>query len=308
MTSPHPLSAIATPEGTFAVVALDQRGTLRRMFGAVGREDVGAAEMTEVKADIMIGLRGTASAFLIDPDLGMPAARSLGDGPGFGTLIAAEPSQRGTFQGEPLVHREPAQSAAWVRQQGGDAVKFLVQIRADRPARHGERDLTQEAVEVVREVVADCAAEGVPLVIENLIYPLNAEDELTPEQRADAIIEAAALLDDLEPTLLKLEYPGSPKACRRLAERLTRPWAVLSAGVPMEQFADALRVSCDEGGASGFIAGRAIWKDAVGMPEGERRAYLGGEGRRRLEECLSVIEGRARPFTAVHSPQPAVLR
>jgi tagatose 1,6-diphosphate aldolase/sulfofructosephosphate aldolase len=65
----------------------------------------------------------------------------------------------------------------------------------------------------------------------------------------------------------------------------------------MDRFNEVLRVSCDEGGASGFIAGRAIWKDAVGMPAGpERLAYLAGEGKRRLDECLAAIDGRARPW------------
>jgi len=296
------LDAIATSAGTFAVVAMDQRGTLRRMYAAAGRPDATAEEMTALKVDILEGLRGPASAFLVDPDLGVPALGRLGDGAPFGTLIAAEPSNRGVHEGEPVVSLDPEQSASWVQEHGGDAVKFLIQVRADRPVGPDGRDLTAEAAEVVRAVVDDCAAAGIPSVVENLIYPLAGADELTPEQRADAIIEAAVWLDSLGPSLLKLEYPGSPQACRRLASRLTRPWAVLSAGVPMDRFADVLRISCDEGGASGFIAGRALWKEAVGMPAGpDRVAHLAGEGRRRLDEALAVIDGRARPWREVAS-------
>ena len=104
------------------------------------------------------------------------------------------------------------------------------------------------------------------------------------------------LIDDLKPSLLKLEYPGSPEACKRLASRLTVPWAVLSAGVSSDEFAKVLRVSCDEGGASGFIAGRAIWKETVAMGHDERVAYLSETGRRRMDEYVSIIEGRARPY------------
>ena len=70
---------------------------------------------------------------------------------------------------------------------------------------------------------------------------------------------------------------------------------MLSAGVAFDEFAKVLRISCDEGGASGFIAGRAIWKEAVG--DGSRRAmeFLSETGRRRLDEYVSIIEGRARP-------------
>ena len=55
-------------------------------------------------------------------------------------------------------------------------------------------------------------------------------------------------------------------------------------------------VSCDEGGASGFIAGRAIWKETVAMGHDERVAFLSETGRRRMDEYVSIIEGRARPY------------
>ena len=148
----------------------------------------------------------------------------------------------------------------------------------------------------MKALVADCSEQNVPSIIENLIYPLRDEAPLSPEARADAIIEAAVLIDDLKPSLLKLEYPGSPEACKRLASRLTVPWAVLSAGVSSDEFAKVLRVSCDEGGASGFIAGRAIWKETVAMGHDERVKFLSETGRRRMDEYVSIIEGRARPY------------
>jgi tagatose-1,6-bisphosphate aldolase len=178
-------------------------------------------------------------------------------------------------------------------------VKFFVQMRVDRTVNPGQPDLIAEVLQVVREVIADCRAAGVPSVIENLIYPIPGEAPVDQSAKAEQIIGAAALLNDLGPDLLKLEYPGSPAACRRLASTLTVPWAVLSAGVAFDEFTNVLRVSCDDGGASGFIAGRAIWKDTVGMDRPSRQAYLADEGKRRLEGCLQAIDGRARPYTEI---------
>ncbi|NUR07984.1 MAG: hypothetical protein HOQ22_07515 [Nocardioidaceae bacterium] len=295
------LADIATGDGTFAVVAMDQRNTLKRMYAAVGVDDPSEEELRSIKEDVITALSPAASAFLLDPTYGMPALHAVrATTPGVpGVLVAAEPSSRGSYHGEPRASLAPGQDAAWVRDQGGAAVKFLVQLRADRSATDGV-DLAAEALDVIRGLVADCRATGVPSVVENLVYTLPGE-ELTPERRADAIIEAAEALDGLKPDLLKLEYPGSPEACRRLADRLTVPWAVLSAGVGFDEFADVLKISCDEGGASGFIAGRAVWKDAVGMPTGPRREHLRSEGLRRLEGCLEAIEGRARPWNEVSS-------
>jgi tagatose-1,6-bisphosphate aldolase len=297
-TSATTLADIAGPDGTFAVVAMDQRNTLKRMYHAVGNEAPTTEELVGIKSDTIRALSPLASAFLLDPTYGMPALHAVSaDLPRVpGVLVAAEPEKRPTYGDEPRAAIDHAQNARWVLDQGGSAVKFLIQVRADRPAVAGEPDLAAEAVDVIRQVVEDCRATGVPSVIENLIYPLPGET-LSPEARADAIIDAARALDELQPDLLKLEYPGSPEACRRLANAISSPWAVLSAGVGFSEFADVLKVSCDEGGASGFIAGRAVWKDAVGMESPARLAHLRGEGVRRLEGCLEAISGRARPWT-----------
>lgn len=291
------LADIATKDGTFAVMAMDQRNTLKRMYAAVGVPDPSLDELVGVKTDAVTALGSTASAFLLDPTYGIPALEGVPADvrSGLGVLVAAEPSDRGNYNGEPRTHRDPAQDAAWVAAQGGHALKFLVQLRADRPAGDGP-DLAAEALDVMREVIEDCRAAGVPSVIENLIYPLPGE-ELDDRSRADAIIEAAVALDELHPDLLKLEYPGSPEACRRLASAISAPWAVLSAGVGFDEFTKVLEVSCDEGGASGFIAGRAVWKETVGMSKEQRRSYLQDEGKRRLDRCLEAIAGRAVPWT-----------
>lgn len=299
-TMPTSLDAIAASDGRFAVVAMDQRNTLKRMYTSRGIDDPTAEELTAIKADVVEALAPAASAFLLDPTYGVPALAQVPGEHDFGVLVAAEPEVRPTWNGEPRTTRDPHQDAAWVRAQGGSAVKYLVQLRADRRAGAGEPDLVAETLDVVGQVVADCRAAGMPSVIENLIYPLPDED-LTPERRADAVIEAAVALDDLNPDLLKLEYPGSPAACRRLVDAIRSPWAVLSAGVDADVFTEVLTISCDEGGASGFIAGRAVWKDAVGMDRDKRSTHLRDVGLRRLEACVSAIDGRARPWRDVSS-------
>jgi tagatose-1,6-bisphosphate aldolase len=294
------LAGIATRQYTFAIVAMDQRNTLKRMYHAVGIPDPSDAELVQIKADTVQALRGSASGYLLDPTFGTPALKLLPtDGPAYGVLVAAEPSERGTINGEPRGHRDPTLNAQWVKDHGGDALKFYVQLRADRTPGPDGVDTTAEVLQVIREVVADCREVGIPSVIENLIFPLAGEEPPTAAQRADRIIQAAILMDELKPDLIKVEYPGDAASCRRLADSLTVPWAVLSAGVAFDEFAAALRISCDEGGASGFIAGRSIWKDAVGMSRPQRQAFLADEGKRRLDSLVQVIDGRARPYTEV---------
>lgn len=290
------LDTIAGPDGVFSIVAMDQRNTLRRMFDAVGKTATDA-NMGAVKVDVVRALSPAASGVLLDPDFGVPAVRAAGAlAEDTGLVVAAEPASRGNHHGEPRAFRIPEQDAAWVRGLGGNAVKFLIQLRPDRPRAPAEPDLVAEVLDVVREVVADCRRAGVPSVVENLIYQLPGEQPLSPAQREDVIVECARLLAEAGPDLLKLEYPGSPKGCRRIAEVSGGPWAVLSAGVDFAEFEHVLRVACDDGGASGFIAGRALWKEAVGLDGPPLEEFLAGTARPRLDACVAAVTGRARPW------------
>jgi tagatose-1,6-bisphosphate aldolase len=290
------LDNIADDNGVFSIIAMDQRNTLRRMFTAVGLEGTDD-ELRSAKADVARALTPVASGMLLDPTYGVPAVTNAGAlAPSCGLLIAAEPSARNTFNGEPRTHRDPALNARWVLEQGGDAVKFFVQLRADRQApAPGEPDLVAEALDACRDVIADSRAEGTPSVVENLVYPLPGED-LSGKKREDAIIEAARALTELNADLLKLEYPGSPEGCRRLAAVLDRPWAVLSAGVPFEEFTEVLKIAFDDGGASGFIAGRSIWRESLQLSGAGRQDFLNTVARTRLDALLTVAVDRARPW------------
>jgi tagatose-1,6-bisphosphate aldolase len=44
------------------------------------------------------------------------------------------------------------------------------------------------------------------------------------------------------------------------------------------------------GGADGFIAGRSLWKEAVGRPAPERRRFLDGVARQRFDDLLAIVD------------------
>jgi tagatose 1,6-diphosphate aldolase len=146
---------------------------------------------------------------------------------------------------------------------------------------------------MVRAALEDCRRADLLCVMELMTYPL---DDESPEEFAarkeDLVVEGAVLLEECGSQVLKLEYPGSAAACRRVTDALSVPWAVLSAGVDHEAFCDQLRDAMG-GGAQGFIAGRSLWKEAVGMPSPERRYFLDGVARRRMEEMLAIVDGTA---------------
>jgi len=296
-TQPVRTLADIAANGVFSIIAMDQRNTLRRMFSAVGIE-AGDEDLVTSKTDVARVLTPLASGILFDPTYGVPAVTGTGAlAESCGLLVASEPAERGKFGVEPITRRDPALDSQWVLSQGGDANKFFAQLRADRTApAAGEPDLVEQCLQAVRDVVEDCKQVGIPSVIENLVYPLDGED-LSGKRREDAVIEAARALNEIDCDLLKLEYPGSPEGCRRLAEVLDRPWAVLSAGVPFDDFTKVLQIAFDEGGASGFIAGRSVWRESLQLAGSERERFLVDVARPRLERLIAVAADRARPWT-----------
>ena len=290
------LSSISNSDGIFSIVAMDQRNTLKKMFTAVGVTATDE-DMFGAKIAVASALSKAASGILLDPTWGVPAVNENDIlATTCGLLVAAENPDRGNFNGEPRPTKMIGQDAAWVKSIGGQAVKVLVSMHPGRPMKAGEPDLTSETVELVRAIVADCKAQGIPSVIENLIYALPNAEPLTDDQKENLIVESAILLNETKPDLLKLEFPMSERGCKRLADSLTVPWAVLSAGVAFDQFKKVITISCDAGGASGFIAGRSIWKEAIGMNKADQEKFLNSTAIARLEELNATVVGRAVPW------------
>src|SRR5213594_1875657 len=74
--------------------------------------------------------------------------------------------------------------------------------------------------------------------------------------------QALAVLAELVGVGRHLRVPDElRKTCERLSRATKVPWVVLSAGADFNVFRGLVEVAC-HGGASGFLAGRAIWKDA----------------------------------------------
>jgi tagatose 1,6-diphosphate aldolase/sulfofructosephosphate aldolase len=285
------LDAIADPTGRFAILAMDQRGSLRRMLAEAGRPTA-ASELSAFKVDVVAALSPYASGVLTDADYGVGpvlAAGALRDG--VGLLVASEDEEQPSWHGEPRTRYRPDERGpAFVAAAGGVALKFLVRWLPDRPARPGEPDLAAETVDAVRAVVADCRAYGLPSVVEPLVTgaPADAHGRL--------VVRSAEILADLRPDLLKLEWPGDEAGCRALSEVCgSVPWTLLSAGVGYEEFARRVLVAMDAG-ACGYIAGRAFWGEAAALGDAERRELLHGTGARRMADLNAATGGRGRSW------------
>jgi sulfofructosephosphate aldolase len=287
------LDAIARPSGGFAMVAMDQRESLRTMFAAAGAGRVDDSVLVAFKTAVARSLGQSASGFLIDRLLGFEQIPEGMLPDTCGLILAADwlTQQPGGPVEETSIDEAvlgPEFDLASVR-----AVKLLLIWRRD--ARRKQR------VGLAREFITLAADRGVLSVLEPVVRPTPHEQSTGGWDEDAAILEAARELGPLHPSLYKAQVPrrgkGSPtelrRACEALGAAIARPWVVLSQGVDRNDFPAAVQAAC-QGGASGFLAGRALWSDVVGRPDLDRA--LAEVSAPRLERLVELVDREATPW------------
>jgi tagatose 1,6-diphosphate aldolase len=286
------LQRSTTPAGHFTVLALDHADALRRALRPNAPQSVTDAEMTAFKLDAAELLQDQASAVLLDPVHGAAqavAANLLGR---CGLLVELE---KADYQFQPLpldFEIRPGWSVSQIKRMGGDGVKLFYYYHPEQKE-HAERQNRRLA-----EVVAASAAEDVPLYLEPILYSVMDPSAL-PRLVRQSAMDAVAVGADI----LKLEFPASPEdrarwqaACESITEAVNRPWTLLSAGVDFDTYCLQVETAC-RAGASGYIAGRAVWGDACAIADrDQRRAWLASEGKARLERLNMITTRTAASF------------
>lgn len=291
MTAPD-LDLIARPSGGLAMVAMDQRDSLATMFADAGSK-VGHAELVDFKLAVARALGPLASGFLIDHEYGFDRVRADRMLPETtGLILAADALDQ--EPGGPVedTDLDEAVLAPDFDLSGVAAIKLLLIWRDDE--RRADR------VELARRFTAAAAERGLLSVLEPVVRPARgAEDSFDKEE---AIRTAARELSVVGQSLYKVQVPLSGRrdqgdldeACAALDACITGPWVVLSQGVAAADFADAVTAAC-RAGASGFLAGRALWADVVGRPDLDQA--LQEVSVPRLQNLITIVDELATPWS-----------
>lgn len=280
-----PLEALASETGVLSVLALDHRDAMRNAFARAGQPNVPSHVMLQMKEQIVEALADRASAVMLDPGA-VPSCRPAGKG----LVVPLEAQGHLPLAGGRLTPLAEAFGPAEAAKLGADGCKLLLYYRADHIAT-AER---QRAL--LERVAADCHRHGLPLVVEPLVYRLEGEDETRYQGAFGTLVVAAARqLADAGADLLKLQFPGDARRCKRLTDAAAPlPWVLLGGSdVSADRFAVQLELSCCAG-ASGFMAGRAIWSEALALPPERQRDWLRRDARARFERLTDIAEQHAR--------------
>ncbi len=270
------LRRLADPAGYWKMVAIDQRTPI---FGPIaekrGVPDAPRQDVVSVKQLLARHLAPRSSAILMDPNWAYPLCIDEVP-PGVGLILSYEHHVTENSEGGRKTVPIPGWSVAKTRRIGADAVKVLVWNRADAAP---EIRAHQEAF--VEAAGRACREHDIVMLLEVLIYPLPGEEAGRVETRREKLV-----LDSIRPfcdprfgvDIFKLEPPRAvhrvpdpdgpdasslQSAYDRMAALLPRPWVMLSAGASAADFERSLHYAY-RAGASGYLAGRAIWWEAFG--------------------------------------------
>ncbi len=311
------LMHISDPKALFTIVATDQRGSLKRMINPEDPKSVTPDDLKRVKISLIRNLagkksEGRASGILIDPEYSYEKdfIKKCDIRADVGVLMSVEATGYGG-QGEfaPKVQifggLDADAAVRKIKERGAAAAKMLVYHRMDSPTRGYQES-------VVKAVGRACVKYDIPFLLEPMSHSLEGgpHKKKNPKEfskiKPDLVIETARELTKPEycVDVLKAEFPLNLKyaeelgqdpveACKGLNEASRAPWVVLSAGVDYDEFKMNVKYAV-ESGASGFLGGRAIWKESVASEDID--ASLSTVGVKRLNELAEIVDKNATPW------------
>lgn len=297
------MKALSNKDGIISAAAMDQRGSLQKSLATAKGVDTKAipAEMlSEFKTAVTRILTPHASAILLDPEFGLPAAKARSANAGL--LLAYEETGYDNTQPGRLPDLLPHISAKRILDWGANAVKILIYYTPfDDP---GVNDIKHAFIE---RVGAECEANDIAFFLEFVGYDPKGGDEkgleyakikpkvvigsmkefTKPQYKVDVLkVEVPVNAEFVEGSSIYKGQKAQSKSeamdlFREAAEVATKPFIYLSAGVGNAQFVESLRLAADaKTDYSGVLCGRATWKD--GMP------IYATKGLSALEDFLST--------------------
>lgn len=284
------LSKITNDKGQFKVLALDQNNSFKKALTKMFEQESNphnptGEEITQTKMAITAVLSPYATAVLLDVSYGLGQAVASGSLHRNSALIGR--LEASTDPGIPA-QIEANWSVQKIKKMGCNAVKLLLYMDTKNV------QFTQKQMEFLYSIERECQKEDILLMVEELTFPLPNEDKDSDEYKArksENIIQSAKIIGP-HCDILKLEYPGSDRV-KELNEVASRPWVLLSAGQPYDQFRSQVEQSMSSG-ASGIMAGRAIFNDYFAIKDfKEREKFLVTTAVQRMQELGEIVENKA---------------
>jgi tagatose-1,6-bisphosphate aldolase len=284
------LDEIAGADGIVVGAAVDHRDSLGVAMRKRGLPEPGPEQLTELKLRVAHALAPAATVVLLDAEHSAAQALAAGALPGDTGLVIPLEAQGYADAGDlRLTSFLPDWNPAKAATLGAAGCKLLLPFRPDLADQRGPQTETAKAA-------ADaCAEAGIVLVLEPIVFARDGED-LAPERFPELVVETARQLREVDPGVLKLQYPGAG-ACPEVDKACgpQTPWVLLGGGATQEAL-EAQIVDACSAGASGFIVGRTLWDGALVADDDASRTYLRDVSLPYLERIGALAREHATPW------------
>jgi tagatose 1,6-diphosphate aldolase len=276
------LKAVSNDRGVIAAAAMDQRGSLQKSLAKERGAAAGAHDLEVFKTLVTEVLTRYASAILLDPEYGLPAAQHRN---GKGLLLAYEKTGYDATTPGRLPDLLDLWSVRRLVEAGADCIKILLYYTPfERP------EINNHKHAWIERIGDECRAHDIPFFLEFVGYDSAGGDEKTREYaRKKPAIVSGAMAEFSKPRygidVLKVEVPivmefvegtktyrgesaytraEALEHFRSAAEVTELPFIYLSAGVSNPVFIETLELAAESGVAfNGVLCGRATWKDGI---------------------------------------------
>ena len=313
------LQAVSTQDGIIAAAAMDQRGSLKKALGA----NAGDKELEAFKIAVSEVLTPHASAILLDPEWGLPAAKRRARNAGL--LLAYEKTGYDKTGPGRLPDLLDDWSVRRLKEAGADCIKILLYYTP-----FDSQDINEKKHAWVERIGDECRANDIPFFLEFVGYEEGADEKGLEFARKKPEIVKASMKefskDRYGVDVLKVEVPVNmkfvegarnfkgPQAAyskkeamqhfRDAAAVATKPFIYLSAGVSNDEFNEALELAAESGVKfNGVLCGRATWKDGIPIfaEKGEKafREWLQSEGVKNIGNVNQRLKA-ATPWYSIY--------
>ncbi|MGG1592510.1 tagatose-bisphosphate aldolase [Terribacillus saccharophilus] len=309
------LERLSDENGIIGALAIDQRGSLKKMLQKESTTNQGDDTIVSFKELISEELTPYATSILLDPEYGLPAAQKRDKNAGL--LLAYEKTGYDATQPGRMPDILEDWSVQRIKAQGADAVKFLLYYDVDE-----DSSINEKKHIFVERLGSECQAEDILFFLELVSYDADNDDvkgseyaKVKPHKVNDMMIEFSK--PQYKVDVLKVEVPvnmqyvegfseETPVYSREEAQRYFKeqseatdlPFIFLSAGVSASLFQETLRFAKEAGSSfNGVLCGRATWKDSVSIfgrdGEAAGKQWLQQQGRTNVEELNEVLKQTA---------------
>jgi len=318
------LKSVSNERNVIAAAAMDQRGSLQKSLSKERGSAADGHDLEVFKTLVTEVLTRYASAILLDPEYGLPAAKQRN---GKGLLLAYEKTGYDATTAGRLPDLLDLWSVRRLAEAGADCIKILLYYTPfDRPAVNYIKHAW------VERIGDECRAHDIPFFLELVGYDEHGGDEKAVEYaRKKPSVVSGGMKEFSKPRygvdVLKVEVPiniefvagtqankgasaytrtEALNLFRTAAAETTLPFIYLSAGVSNPVFIETLELAGESGVAfNGVLCGRATWKDGIAIYAKQGadafRKWLETTGVENIQNVNKALEA-ASPWTLKVNP------